>query len=71
MTGDVIPLRFHDIEEGDIVRLKEGGPLLMVGVADAAVAREITVVWLVSRRLHTGVLLPTDVDLVLRGSPLQ
>jgi hypothetical protein len=71
VSADVIPLRFHDIEEGDVVRLKEGGPLLLVGCADSEVAREITVVWLVARRLHTGILLPSDVDVVLRGRTMQ
>lgn len=35
MSAEVIPLGRHDLNEGDIVRLKSGGPAMIVAIADA------------------------------------
>lgn len=45
MSGDVIPLRRHDLEEGDCVRLKSGGPNMLVAIADAEIERLVMCIW--------------------------
>ncbi len=67
MTDNVINLRRHDFREGDVVRLKSGGPLMLLMICDADIDNEIHCVWGERRRLKSGAFLAVTVDLVARG----
>jgi uncharacterized protein YodC (DUF2158 family) len=67
MTGEVVRLRRHDIVEGDIVRLKSGGPLMLVGIADGDIDWWLTALWIEGRRLKSGRFDARCLDLIARG----
>jgi uncharacterized protein YodC (DUF2158 family) len=71
MSENVVQLRRHDLVEGDAVRLKSGGPLMLVGIADGDISSEVTCLWMGgtrNRRLQSGVFHFRTLDLVARGS---
>ena len=70
MSGNVTQLRRHDMVEGDAVRLKSGGPLMLVGIADGDIRWEVVCLWMGgtrNRRLQSGVFDARTLDLVARG----
>lgn len=69
MSAEVIPLRRHDLNEGDCVRLKSGGPLMIVAIADGEVERGVQVIWIDRRRLKHEWRDARVFDLVARAEP--
>lgn len=45
MSGNVVQLRHHDLREGDVVRLKSGGPNMLVSIADGEIMPQVQCLW--------------------------
>jgi uncharacterized protein YodC (DUF2158 family) len=70
VNAEVIQLRRHDLIEGDVVRLKSGGPLMLVGVADPEIEDRVMCLWMGgarNRRLQSGMFSARVLDVVARG----
>lgn len=70
MTGNVVQIRRHDLRQGDCVRLKSGGPLMLLGIADPEIMDTVTCVWFGGprgRKLRSAVFRAKTLDLVVRG----
>lgn len=65
--GDVVVIRRHDFAEGDAVRSKAGGPIMLVAIAAPDVMAEFECIWVERRRLKTAKFQPHAVELVARG----
>ena len=68
MTAEIVRLRRHDFQEGDAVRLRSGGPIMLVAVADGEIISELLCVWVSGRRLQTGSFHFATVELVAAGA---
>ena len=71
MSAEIVQLKRHDLNEGDAVRLKSGGPLMLVATADSEIWSEVQCIWVAGdrgkRRLQTRLFRPETLDLVARG----
>lgn len=63
----VVQLRRHELEEGDVVRLNSGGPLMLVAISDAVIDNEVQCIWVVRRRLATEKFPAACLTLIQRG----
>lgn len=65
--GGVHRIRHHDLKEGDAVRLKAGGPIMIVAIAEPDIERAVQCVWIAKRRLRHDNFLPVLLDVVARA----
>lgn len=54
MTAAIHQFRHHNLREGDVVRLRSGGPYMLVAVSDGEIERKVMCVWMAGRRMQTA-----------------